>query len=188
MDSNSNQPEYEVTINAEVTTYQPAVKADTIYVRQKNALPGQIAANNHYGQGKVNNSYQGPRTYTYYNGDTYTGGNGNGHRDGYGTYRWANGSQYIGYFANNKRNGAGVYYGSNGRVLSGYWMNDMFVCYARFAPSRSSNSQSSYTASSARTGTQAVKNNYAAGTPPDKLTIDQANFAKEVEAQQQKQQ
>jgi len=60
--------------------------------------------------------------------DTYEGRFKKGLPHGSGTYTWKNGNIYTGDWKNGKRNGKGTLYSaSNGEKITGFWKNDEFV-------------------------------------------------------------
>jgi len=167
-----NHVYYQVSIDAEVTTYTPPIVTttqtdNTTTTCQPTVRPQHIKTD-----------------YKYDNGDCYSGQFANGKRDGYGSYHWANGSQYIGYYKNGVRNGPGVYYGSNGKTMTGIWTNGVFTKYEYFATTRGTTS-GGFTRNYDANG-QSNNNTVAPLSPQDKLSNDQSNFAQDVETEQQK--
>ena len=70
--------------------------------------------------------FHGQGTYTFANGDYYTGAWENSKRNGYGIYQWTDGTRYEGQFLDGKRHGQGTLTYANGAVESGLWENGDF--------------------------------------------------------------
>ena len=66
-------------------------------------------------------------TYTYNNGETYTGEWKNNLSNGQGTTIFANGDNYVGQYKNNAFSGQGTFTYANGTVQKGIWKNDRFL-------------------------------------------------------------
>ncbi|MDG1523855.1 MAG: hypothetical protein P8Q34_03245, partial [Hyphomicrobiales bacterium] len=64
-------------------------------------------------------------TYTFPDGETYTGGFKNNFKHGQGTYTFPNGGIYIGGFKNNFRHGQGTYTYASGNIYTGGFKNDL---------------------------------------------------------------
>ena len=72
----------------------------------------------------------GKGTYTWANGNSYTGDFVNDERTGQGTFTWANGDRYEGGFVNGKLQGQGTYTwaaadGAQPRVYTGYFKDGL---------------------------------------------------------------
>ena len=65
-------------------------------------------------------------TYTFSNGDVYTGEYRNGHRTGHGTYKYANGNTYEGDVLDGVINGNGIFTWPNGDRYDGEWVAGLF--------------------------------------------------------------
>lgn len=65
-------------------------------------------------------------SYTYPNGDKYTGEFRHDKRHGYGTYTWANGAKYAGEWRDDRRNGLGTYTSADGEKSVGEWRDSAF--------------------------------------------------------------
>ena len=76
--------------------------------------------------GEVNSSGipHGKGTFTWPDGDQYTGGFVDGLKTGKGTYTWANGNKYTGDWVNDQKTGKGTYTWASGNKYTGDWVND----------------------------------------------------------------
>ena len=67
----------------------------------------------------------GTGTYTFKNGDKYTGSFKDDCMNGEGTYTFSDGDVYKGSFSDNKFNGKGTYT-KNGKSYTGTWTNNKY--------------------------------------------------------------
>jgi uncharacterized protein (TIGR02145 family) len=71
------------------------------------------------------NCKDGFGTYTYKNGDSYTGNFKGGLRNGEGTFTWANGNKYIGEYLDGFRNGKGTFTWADGNKYTGQYKDGL---------------------------------------------------------------
>ena len=69
----------------------------------------------------------GQGTYSFFNGDLYSGSFINGMRSGYGTFIYKNGDKYEGRFLFDKKNGKGILTNKKGITKSVQYELDRFI-------------------------------------------------------------
>jgi len=74
----------------------------------------------------VNQKMHGNGAYYYKNGDVYKGQFKNNKLEGIGTVVFHTGAKYTGNYFNNKANGEGTYFHTSGKVEKGLWINGVF--------------------------------------------------------------
>ena len=78
------------------------------------------------GEWKQNKQY-GQGTYSWATGHKYIGNFKKNNRHGYGKLIFPNGGEYIGEFKDGKKHGQGALTIPNGKVYDGLWRNDKFI-------------------------------------------------------------
>jgi hypothetical protein len=116
-----------LALNAQDSLY---VSKDAYYGKKKNGLPhgfgtftwgnGQQYSGT-WREGQMN----GEGTMKYLSGDSYQGQWMNGLKHGYGIYTWKDGSVYRGFYNQGKRDGEGEIMVANGPSYKGFWKEDL---------------------------------------------------------------
>ena len=104
----------------------------------------EISKHNNNLNRKQNYILNGYETYTWLNGDKYTGNWCNNKREGHGTMYFKDGRKHVGSWKDDKRNGQGTMTWPNGAEYVGSWKDDMMHGMGVYYYNNSSNTISKY--------------------------------------------